>query len=148
MHRGALDSNVAALHPHRIPLFQHHLNLAFQNDPIVQTLRAVNNRVVPRGEVHNATDGAAGVDETKPARLLDLLVRCHVAVVVQVWGELGGCVDDVEGQVALFECFPLTRRGGVDDGLARRRIVAGDVPHHWPQRGDLTGIGGGHDGCS
>lgn len=66
----------------------------------------------------------------------------EVGVAVEVGGELGGCVDDVEGHVAFVVGFPLARRGGVEDCFARG-VVGGDVSGDRAERGDLAWVG--HD---
>ena len=72
----------------------------------------MHQRFGARREINNARDGAVGVDETEGAGGEELVVGVEVGVGGEGDGELGGCVDDVEGHGVVEESGPLSGAGG------------------------------------
>ena len=74
----------------------------------------MHQRFRARSEVDNARDGAIGVDETQFAGFEELVVGVEIGVGVEGDGELGGGVDDVEGEGVVEEGSPGCGAGGCD----------------------------------
>ena len=77
-------------------------------------------------EINNARDGAVGVDETEVAGGEELVVGVEVGVGGEGDGELGGGVDDVEGEGVVEEGGPGGGAGG-SDCCGAVGVVAGYV---------------------
>lgn len=107
----------------------------------------MHQRFRTRSEVDNARDRAVGVDETQLAGLEELVVGVDVGVGVEGDGELGGGVDDVEGEGVVEERGPGCGAGG-GDFCGAVVVVAGNVVGEagevGGELGRVWGTGGGH----
>ena len=147
MERPSLHGNIPPLQHMLLPRIQGHLNLAIQQNSVVQANRAVHNRLIVRRKVHIPTHGAAWVHEAQLARVDQLLVFADVRFVVHVHGELGSCEGHAESHGVIVEGLPGYVLGAVHDGFLSGGVVGGYVAGWLREGGDFAfAVEVGHGG--
>ena len=150
MVRAPLHRHVAPSHDPRHPVVEDHLDLALEDDAVVERLRAVHQGLGAGAEVDDAGHGAVRVDEAELLGLDDLVVGDEVGVAAHVGREGRGGVDDVEGHRVVDERRPGGRPVGLNDGVPGgivSRDVVREAREALGELGFVAGSGAGH-GCA
>lgn len=137
----ALHRNVPSFQQRHAPIVQLHLNLALQNDAVVERLRPVHERRALGTEVYNPTDSTAGLNESKCTGCHGLRVRRDVGVIIEIHREFGCCVSHIESDISAWEPGPFTVLRGMQ--LCQTSIVVPSYmdPAVWEPRWKASVIG-------